>query len=66
MVHFKMACYMLIGLIMLAAGCAPSAAKKTDTDASASAGSTPKHRRVLRRAKGNVTPRANPRPIAPV
>ena len=42
MVHFKMACYMLIGLIMLAAGCAPSAAKKTDTDASASAGSTPR------------------------
>ena len=42
MVHFKMACYMVIGLIMLAAGCAPSAAKKTDTAASASAGSTPK------------------------
>ena len=41
MVHFKMACYMIIGLIMLAAGCAPSAAKKTDT-ASASADSIPK------------------------
>jgi peptidoglycan-associated lipoprotein len=42
MVHFKMVCYMVIGLIMLAAGCAPSVTKKTETASSASAGSTPK------------------------
>jgi peptidoglycan-associated lipoprotein len=42
MVHFKMAYCMLIGLIILAAGCAPSTTKKDDTASAPSAGSGPK------------------------
>jgi peptidoglycan-associated lipoprotein len=38
MVHFKMAYYLLIGLIVLAAGCAPSTTKKADTASAPSAG----------------------------
>jgi peptidoglycan-associated lipoprotein len=42
MVHFKMTCYGLLGLVLVVAGCAPSASQKADTGSSPSASSGPR------------------------